>query len=178
MRRNQAGVYDFQDNDVPGATDRDRGYWRDVGTIGSYYAAHMDLVSPLPVFNLYNFDWPIYTSYGPQPPAKITPGEDGNRSMTTESLLSPGVVVSGGQISRSVLSPAVFVGSGAEVRDSVLMNGVRVGAGAIVRNAILDKNVRIPPGGAGRRGPRRRPGARVRGRGRAHGAGQGPAVPA
>ena len=146
VRRNQAGVYDFRDNNVPGATDRDRGYWRDVGTIGSYYAAHMDLVSPLPVFNLYNFDWPIFTSYGPQPPTKITPGEDGNRSMTTESLLSPGVVVSGGQISRSVLSPSVFVGSGAEVRDSVLMNGVRVGAGAIVRNAIIDKNVTIPPG--------------------------------
>ena len=62
---------------MPGSTDRDRGYWRDVGTIGSYYAAHMDLVSPLPVFNLYNFDWPIYTSYGPQPPVKITQGEHG-----------------------------------------------------------------------------------------------------
>jgi glucose-1-phosphate adenylyltransferase len=146
VRRNQAGVYDFRDNRVPGATERDSGYWRDVGTIGSYYAAHMDLVSPLPVFNLYNFDWPIFTSYGPQPPTKITPGEDGHGSLTRESLLSPGVVVSGGQITRSVLSPAAFVGSGAEVTDSVLMNGVRVGAGAIVRNAIVDKNVVIPPG--------------------------------
>ena len=97
--------------------------------------------------------------------------------MTTESLLSPGVVVSGGQITRSVLSPAAFVGSGAEVTDSVLMNGVRVGAGAIVRNAIIDKNVGHPARRAGRRGRGRRPGARVRGRGRAHGAGQGPAVP-
>jgi len=130
VRRQQAGVYDFKDNAVPGATERDRGYWRDVGTIGSYYAAHMDLVSPLPVFNLYNFEWPIYTSYGPQPPVKITPG----------------AVVSGGTISRSVLSPASFVGSGAEVTDSVLMNGVRVGAGAVVRNAIIDKNVVVPPG--------------------------------
>ena len=146
VRRNQAGVYDFKDNAVPGATDRDRGYWRDVGTIGSYYAAHMDLVSPLPVFNLYNFDWPIFTSYGPQPPVKITPGEDGHASQTLESLLSPGVVVSGGAISRSVLSPAAFVGAGAEVTDSVLLNGVTVGAGAIVRNAILDKNVVVPPG--------------------------------
>ncbi len=146
VRRNQAGVYDFKDNDVPGATDRDRGYWRDVGTIGSYYAAHMDLVSPLPVFNLYNFDWPIYTSYGPQPPVKITPGEDGHASQTLESLLSPGVVISGGKITRSVLSPAAFVGSGAEVTDSVLLNGVTVGAGAVVRNAILDKNVVVPPG--------------------------------
>src|SRR6476469_1523171 len=146
VRRDQAGVYDFKDNAVPGATDRDRGYWRDVGTIGSYYAAHMDLVSPLPVFNLYNFDWPIYTSYGPQPPVKITPGEQGQPSQTLESLLSPGVVVSGGAISRSVFSPAAFVGAGAEVSDSVLMNGVRIGAGAVVRNAIIDKNVVGPPG--------------------------------
>jgi glucose-1-phosphate adenylyltransferase len=146
VRRNQAGVYDFKDNDVPGSTDRDRGYWRDVGTIGSYYAAHMDLVSPLPVFNLYNFDWPIYTSYGPQPPVKVTQGEQGQAASTLEAVLSPGVVISGGAVSRSVLSPATFVGAGAEVSDAVLMNGVRVGAGAIVRNAILDKNVVIPAG--------------------------------
>jgi glucose-1-phosphate adenylyltransferase len=146
VRRHQAGVYDFKDNAVPNATDRDRGYWRDVGTIGSYYAAHMDLVSPLPIFNLYNFDWPIYTSYGPQPPVKVTPGEDGHASRTLEAVLSPGVVVSGGEVSRSVLSPAAFVGSGAQVTDSVLLNGVRVGAGAVVRNAILDKHVVVPPG--------------------------------
>ena len=146
VRRNQAGVYDFKDNHVDGATDRDRGYWRDVGTIGSYYAAHMDLVSPLPVFNLYNFDWPLYTSYGPQPPVKITQGEHGQPASALEAVLSPGVVVSGGSVSRSVLSPAVFIGPDAEVADSVLMNGVRVGAGAVVRNAILDKNVIIPPG--------------------------------
>jgi glucose-1-phosphate adenylyltransferase len=146
VREDRAGVYDFKDNDVPGSTDRDRGYWRDVGTIGSYYAAHMDLVSPLPVFNLYNFDWPIYTSYGPQPPVKITQGEHGQRASVLETVLSPGTVVSGGAVSRSVLAPATFVGAGAEVSDSVLMNGVRVGAGAIVRRAILDKNVVIPPG--------------------------------
>ncbi len=146
VRRGQAGVYDFKDNAVPGATERDRGYWRDVGTIGSYYAAHMDLVSPLPVFNLYNFEWPIYTSYGPQPPVKVTQGADGQPALTVEALLSPGVVVSGGSVSRSVLSPASFVGPGAEVSDSVLMHGVSIGAGAIVRNAILDKNVVVPPG--------------------------------
>src|SRR3954462_8901404 len=109
VRRHQAGVYDFKDNDVPGATERDRGYWRDVGTIGSYYAAQMDLVSPLPVFNLYNFDWPIYTSYGPQPPVKLVQGADGKKSRVDEAVLSPGVVVVGGKAKRSVLSPAVFV---------------------------------------------------------------------
>ncbi|WP_139981529.1 glucose-1-phosphate adenylyltransferase [Nocardioides litoris] len=145
VRRDQAGVYDYQLNDVPGSTDRDRGYWRDVGTLGSYYAAHMDVVSPLPVFNLYNFQWPIYTSYGPQPPAKVGAAE-GQASHVDDAVLSPGVVVSGGSVVRSVLSPAVGVAPGASVEGSVLMNGVRVGAGATVRNAILDKNVVVPPG--------------------------------
>ncbi len=145
VRRNQAAVYDYQDNVVPGATERDKGYWRDVGTLGSYYAAHMDVVSPLPIFNLYNFDWPIYTSYGPQPPAKVV-ASGGRGAQIDEAVLSPGVVVSGGHVSRSVLSPAVRVGEGASVEGSVLMNGVIIGAGAVVRNAILDKNVVVPPG--------------------------------
>jgi glucose-1-phosphate adenylyltransferase len=146
VRRHEAGVYDFKDNEVPGATDRDRGYWRDVGTMRSYYDAHMDVVSPLPVFNLYNFDWPIFTDYGPQPPVKLAKGADGTDPISEEALLSPGVVVSGGQVRRSVLSPAVRVEQGAVVEDSVLMNGVQVGAGAVVRNAILDKEVLVPPG--------------------------------
>ncbi|MCB0896875.1 MAG: glucose-1-phosphate adenylyltransferase, partial [Nocardioidaceae bacterium] len=125
---------------------RDRDYWRDVGTLGSYYAAHMDVVSPLPVFNLYNFSWPIFTSYGPQPPVKLVQGGAGQVPSADEAVLSPGVVVTGGQVRRSVLSPAVRVDAGAEVTGSVLMNGVRVGAGAVVRNAIIDKNVVVPPG--------------------------------
>jgi glucose-1-phosphate adenylyltransferase len=144
--RGEAGVYDFKDNDGPGATDRDRGYWRDVGTMRSYYAAHMDLVSPLPVFNLYNTAWPIYTSYGPHPPAKLVEGASGAGVATFNSILSPGVVVTGGTVNRSVLSPAVWVKDGAEVSDSVLMDGVRIGEGAVVRNAILDKGVVVPPG--------------------------------
>ena len=140
VRRNQAAVYDYRDNHVPGSTDRDRGYWRDVGTLRSYYDAHLDVVSPLPVFNLYNYDWPIYTSHGPYPPAKVVHSE------VDEVLLSPGVVVSGGSVATSVLSPGVFVSPGAEVSGSVLMNDVQIGEGAVVRNAILDKNVVIPPG--------------------------------
>ena len=145
VRRDQAGVYDYLHNDVPGSTDRDRGYWRDVGTLASYYAAHMDVVSPLPVFNLYNFAWPIYTSHGPHPPAKVVAG-NGHAASIDESVLAPGVVVSGGTVLRSVLSPLVGVSTGATVEGSVLMNGVRVGAGATVRNAILDKNVVVPDG--------------------------------
>ncbi|MBB3041417.1 glucose-1-phosphate adenylyltransferase [Nocardioides soli] len=146
VRRQQAGVYDFRDNDVPGSTARDRDYWRDVGTLGSYYAAHLDVVSPLPVFNLYNFDWPIYTSYGPQPPAKLVQGSAGEPALVDEAVLSPGIVVTGGSVSRSVLSPSVRVDAGAEVRGAVLMHGVHVGAGAVVRHAIVDKHVAIPPG--------------------------------
>jgi glucose-1-phosphate adenylyltransferase len=146
VRRAQAGVYDYKDNVVPGSSDRDRGYWRDVGTLASYHAAHMDVVSPLPVFNMYNFEWPIYTSYGPQPPAKLVQGGDGTRATTDEAVLSPGVVVSGGSVVHSVLSPDVRVSSGALVQGSVLLHNVRVGEGAVVKNAILDKNVVVPPG--------------------------------
>ncbi|MEZ5091911.1 glucose-1-phosphate adenylyltransferase [Nocardioides sp.] len=146
VNRSDAGVYDFRDNEVPGATDRDRGYWRDVGTLSSYYAAHMDTVAPLPVFNLYNFSWPIYTSYGPQPPAKLVRGEHGVLPIAEDAVMSPGVVVTGGQVYRSVLSPSVYVDSKAEVSDSVLLNDVHVGRGAVVRRAIVDKNVVIPAG--------------------------------
>ncbi len=146
VSQGDAAVYDYQDNDVPGSTDRDRGYWRDVGTMRSYYAAHMDLVAPLPVFNLYNSAWPIYTSYGAQPPAKLVAGADGSQVTTYNSILSPGALVTGGSVNNSILSPSCRVEAGAEVSDSVLLPGVCVGAGAVVRNAILDKNVVVPPG--------------------------------
>lgn len=144
--RTESAVYDYKDNVVPGSTDRDRGYWRDVGTMRSYYDAHMDLVSPLPVFNLYNREWPIFTSHGPHPPAKLVEGHTGGAVTTFNSILSPGVVVSGGNVSQSVLSPGVYVQEGAEVSDSVLMDGVRIGEGAIVRNCILDKGIVVPAG--------------------------------
>ena len=144
--REESAAYDYKDNDVPGSNERDRGYWRDVGTMRSYYDAHMDLVAPLPVFNLYNTEWPIYTNYGPLPPAKLVEGGTGVDPCAHNSLLSPGVVITGSTVEKSVLSPACFVDEGAEVSDSVLLPGVRVGAGAVVRNAIIDKNVEVPPG--------------------------------
>jgi glucose-1-phosphate adenylyltransferase len=144
--RTESAVYDYKDNDVPGSTARDRDYWRDVGTMRSYYAAHMDLVAPLPDFSLYNTEWPIFTTYGPQPPAKLVEGDGGAQVSTYNSILSPGVIVTGGRVSESVLSPACRVEPGAEVTGSVLLGCVQVGAGAVVRNAIIDKNVKIPPG--------------------------------
>jgi glucose-1-phosphate adenylyltransferase len=141
-----AHVYDFTGNDVPGATERDRAYWRDVGTLDAYYDAHMDLVSVHPVFNLYNRRWPILTWMLPEPPAKFVFDEDGRRGAAYDSMVSAGVIVSGGTVRRSVLSPGVFVHSHALVESSVLMHRVDVGRHAVVRNAIVDKNVQIPEG--------------------------------
>jgi glucose-1-phosphate adenylyltransferase len=147
VREGVAHVYDFSNNQVPGATDRDRGYWRDVGTLDSYYDASMDLVSVHPIFNLYNYDWPIYTSQPAQlPPAKFVFDQPDRVGQALDSIVSGGVIVAGGTVRRSVLSPGVFVDSGALVEDSVLMNDVVVGPGAVVRRAILDKNVTVAPG--------------------------------
>ncbi|WP_344060157.1 glucose-1-phosphate adenylyltransferase [Terrabacter lapilli] len=144
--RGEAGVYDFKDNEVPGATERDRGYWRDVGTIESYYDAHMDLISIHPVFNLYNYEWPIYTSHSPYPPAKFVHGSGDRIGEALNSAVSPGVVVSGAHIYASVLSPLVKVHSYASIQGSVLLDGVEVHRHAQIRRAIIDKNVVIPEG--------------------------------
>jgi len=144
VERGEASVYDFRDNQVPGGTDRDRGYWRDVGTLDSFYEAHLDLMSTHPVFNLYNQDWPIFTDQPPLPPAKTVHASETRLGVALDSLLSPGVIVSGSTVSRSVLSPRVHVHSWAQVENSVLFSGVEVGQHAIVRNAIIDKNVVIP----------------------------------
>lgn len=141
-----AGVYDLNRNVVPGSTDRDRYYWRDVGSIESFYDAHMDLVSALPVFNLYNRAWPIYTQTLNSPPAKFNRDSFGNNTVVHDSIVSPGSLFSGSRIQNSVLGPWAIVESGASVVDSVLFDRVRIGAGAVVQRAILDKNVVIAPG--------------------------------
>jgi glucose-1-phosphate adenylyltransferase len=146
VRAGEAHVYDFLSNEVPGATERDHGYWRDVGTLDSYYEAHMDLVSIHPVFNLYNQDWPVYSAREPLPPAKFVFDEDGRRGHALDSMVSSGVIISGGEVRRSILSPRVFVDAQAMVEGSVVMHGCEIGRAAVVRNAILDKNVVVPPG--------------------------------
>jgi glucose-1-phosphate adenylyltransferase len=146
VERGEACVWDFRASAVPGTTERDRAYWRDVGTLDAYYDAHMDLISVEPVFNLYNAEWPILTWHEPLPPAKFVFDEPGRVGQALNSLVCAGVVVSGGTVRRSILSPRVRVHTHAEVVGSVLMHGVDVGRGAVVRNAIVDKNVRIEPG--------------------------------
>jgi len=136
-----AQVYDFATNIVPGATERDQGYWRDVGTLDSYHDAHMDLVSVHPIFNLYNRRWPILSNLPPMPPAKFVEGGNAH-----ESMVGAGTIVSGAHVRTSVLATGVAVEAGAYVEGSVVMPGVRIGRNAVVRRAILDKNVEIPDG--------------------------------
>lgn len=137
----QAQVYDFAQNVVPGATDRDLGYWRDVGTLDSYHDAHMDLVSVHPIFNLYNRRWPILSNIPPLPPAKFVEGGNAH-----ESMVGAGTIISGAHVRTSVIASSVSVESGAYVEGSVLMPGVRIGRNAVIRRAILDKGVTVPEG--------------------------------
>jgi len=139
-----AQAYDFLTNDVPGSTDRDAGYWRDVGTIDAYFDAHMDLRTVDPMFNLYNYRWPILTHMDPLPPAKFV-HDDGDRvGRAIDSLVSNGVIVSGGLVRQSVLSPGVRVNSWSTVDRAVLLHNVIVGRRAEIRDAIIDKNVVVP----------------------------------
>ncbi|MBC7551810.1 MAG: glucose-1-phosphate adenylyltransferase [Cellulomonas sp.] len=144
VERGEAGVYDFIRNDVPGSTDRDRDYWRDVGTIDSYFDANRDLISIEPVFNVYNYEWPLHTGYTGLPPAKFVHAGPDRIGYAADSLVSPGVIVSGAGVSGSVLSPGVYLHSWSAVSDSVLMDGVQVHRHAQVHRAILDKNVVVP----------------------------------
>jgi glucose-1-phosphate adenylyltransferase len=144
VRENAAYVYNFANNVVPGQSHRERGYWRDIGTLDAYYLANLDLVSIDPSFGLYNPEWPVYSSQSSLPPAKFVHDEDDRRGQALNSLVSKGVIVSGGTVRNSVLSPRVRVRSHALVEDSVLLDRVEVGPGAIVRKAIIDKQVKIP----------------------------------
>ena len=146
VERQDAGAYDFTFNQIPGSTERDHSYWRDVGTIESYYEAHMDLISVMPVFNLYNSEWPIHTQQVNLPPAKFVHDGEGNQGRTTDSIVSLGTVISGGVVERSVLSPNVRVHSRAQVSDSVLLDDVQVGRDCTVRREILDKSVVVADG--------------------------------
>ena len=141
-----AQVYDFTGNEVPGAGPEDRGYWRDVGTLDSYYDANMDLCATTPKFNLYNDRWPILTQVPSQPPAKFVHDDERRDRVgrAINSLVSNGVIVSGGLVRESVLSPGVRVNSWATVERSVVLHNTVIGRHAVVRNAIIDKNVAVP----------------------------------
>jgi glucose-1-phosphate adenylyltransferase len=141
VSRGDGQVYDFTANEVPGSTERDKAYWRDVGTLDAYHEAHMDLVSVDPVFNLYNLEWPIWTYPVQMPGAKFT-----MEGVARNSIVSPGCIVSGGGIETSVLSPNVQVDENAEVDHSVILSHTTIGRGAVIHRAILDKHVTVEEG--------------------------------
>ncbi len=143
VRQGAAHVYDFLQNEVPGTGGQDHGYWREVGTLDSYFAAHMDLCAPDPAFSLYNEHWPILTHVPPQPPAKfvLDESDSGRVGRAVSSVVSNGVIVSGGLVRESVLSPGVRVDDWACVERAVVLHHARIGRRAVVRDAILDKNV-------------------------------------
>ena len=146
VEQGEAGVYDFTENVVPGDTPRNRHYWRDVGTIDSFFDANMDLVQPEPAFDLYNRDWPIFSYSRNLPPAKLVVDDSGASPDVKNSIISTGVVVSGGKVSNSVLSMGSHVQAGADLDRVVLFDDVHVGENAVLRNCVIDKNVHIPAG--------------------------------
>ena len=134
-------VYDFASNEVPGSTERDRAYWRDVGTLDAYHDAHMDLVSVHPVFNLYNRRWPILNAAPQLPPAKFVEGGTAHDSMVSE-----GSIIAGAHVRHSVIGPDVIIREDTFVDGAVVMDGARIGRNAVIRRAILDKNAVVPDG--------------------------------
>jgi glucose-1-phosphate adenylyltransferase len=144
--RGEAGYYDMKQNDVPGSSPRDRSYWRDVGTIDSYFDAHMDLISTLPIFNLYNTAWPIRTQTVNTPPAKFVRDAVGRIGNAIDSIVSAGSVLSGTHLERSVVGVGTIASGGSTITDSVLLDGVQLGLGARVHRAVLDKNVILEDG--------------------------------
>ncbi|HKA98705.1 MAG TPA: glucose-1-phosphate adenylyltransferase [Streptosporangiaceae bacterium] len=141
-----AQVYDFATNKVPGAGPEDAAYWRDVGTLDAYFDAHMDLCATTPKFDLYNDRWPILTNVPSQPPAKFVHNDGDRVGRALDSLVSNGVIVSGGLVRESVLSPGVRVNSWAVVERSVILDHTVIGRHAVIRDAIIDKNVTVPEG--------------------------------
>lgn len=121
-------------------------YWKDIGTIDSYFAATMDLISVNPEFNLYDADWPIRTYQSQNPPAKTVSHEGERIGRTLNSIICDGTIVSGGLVERSIIGHNVRVNSYSYVTDSIIMNNCNIGRRARLRRTIVDKNVTIPPG--------------------------------
>ncbi len=140
MGRHRVVAYDFVDENK-----KDVIYWRDVGTLEAYFEANMDLVAVNPIFNLYDQEWPLRTSMPPLPPAKfVFATEERCTGLALDSIVSHGCIISGGRVTRSVLSPGVRVDRQASVDSCLLFSGVQVGAHSRIRNCIVDQNLRIP----------------------------------
>ncbi len=120
-------------------------YWRDVGTIDAFYEANMDLLEPVPPMNLYQADWKIRTYASQNPPARTVSSATGNEGIFINSIISNGVVNSGGSVQHSIISSNVRINDGATIVDSILFDDVEVGDGCQLVNCIIDKHVKVPP---------------------------------
>ncbi len=139
-------AYNFNDNQIPGMRSEERGYWKDVGTLDSYYEANMDLIHVSPQLNLYNYKWPILTNQGNLPPAKTVFDDDERRGQNIDSYVCGGCITSGGTVRRSIIGPLSKINSYSLVEDSILFENVNIGRHAKIRRAIIDKGVVIPDG--------------------------------
>ena len=146
--RKKVYIYDFMNNQVPGQSEKERGYWRDVGSLDAYYQANMDLVDVDPIFSLYNFEWPIFTIRYNYPPAKFVFNNEKEQRIgrATDSLISEGCIISGGHAHHCILSPRVRINSYTYVADSILFEDVNVGRHCKIRRTIIDKHVDVPAG--------------------------------
>jgi glucose-1-phosphate adenylyltransferase len=144
--RDRVFAYNFNDNQIPGMKAEERGYWKDVGTIDSYYEANMDLIHVSPQLNLYNYKWPILTNQGNLPPAKTIFDDDDRRGQNIDSYVCAGCITSGSTVRRSILGPRCKINSYSLVEDSILFENVTVGRHVKIRRAIIDKNIVIPDG--------------------------------
>ncbi len=147
-RRKNVFVYNFATNEVPGQTERERGYWRDVGNLDAYFQANMDLVEVNPIFSLYNDRWPIYTHHANAPPAKFVfnNAAEGRVGKATDSLISEGCIISGTSVHHSILSPSVRLNSYSTLEDCIIFEKVTIARHCKIRRAIIDKHVEIPAG--------------------------------
>lgn len=139
-------TYNFMDNMIPGMKPEERGYWKDVGTIDSYYEANMDLVNVAPQLNLYNYRWPILTNQGNLPPAKTVFDEEGRRGENISSYVCGGCITSGSTVRRSIIGPRCKINSFSLIEDSILFSNVEIGRHVKIRRAIIDEGLRIPEG--------------------------------
>lgn len=137
-------AYNFNDNLIPDMTPEEKGYWKDVGTLDSYYEANMDLIAVSPQLNLYNYKWPILTKPSNLPPAKTVFDDDSRRGQSLDSYICGGCVISGGTVRRSIMGQRCRVNSFSLVEDSILLEGANIGRNAKIRRAIIDEGVHIP----------------------------------
>ncbi|AGA32940.1 Glucose-1-phosphate adenylyltransferase [Thioalkalivibrio nitratireducens DSM 14787] len=155
---NSRSSHDFGKDIIPDIIDRyrvmaypfrngkqgDQAYWRDVGTIDSYWQANLELIGVTPELNLYDSEWPIWTYQEQWPPAKFVFDDDDRRGMAIDSMVSGGCIISGSTVRHSLLFSDVQVGTGSVVQDSVVLPSVHVGEGSRIQRCVIDKGCRIP----------------------------------